>query len=247
MPLEPLYRLKAADGKRPFVTRREPGFEKLSLDGVAFLAVVTNVWPNGLAPVFAVEKGNRIELRRRPGRGQENFTEPLFFALAPEDEPDATRLAGRWEVQAVRGSGSTEYLAWELAVEGDEVSGRFDQDSQYRFAYIVGGTFHSNRLELRVEYNHDAYLLSGEWREGGFRGAWRQADDGERGTWQAGRTEVRAPPARELPATVRLYEWRRASDDARQYALEGERMEAGWERSARPLCRVWRGARSGAD
>jgi hypothetical protein len=37
-----------------------------------------------------------------------------------------------------------------------------------------------------------------------------------------------------------LYEWRRAADESRRYALEDERFEPEWQRSARPLCRVWR-------
>lgn len=242
-PLEPIYRLKVADGQQRLASPSEmrAGNFQARPDGVSFLAVCTNEWLAGLVPVFAVEKTNRVELRRSPQRGQENSSEPLFFALPPEDEPDATRIAGRWQCEAVRGDGSKAFLAWELTLEADQIAGRFDQNTEYRYAYLVGGTFRSNRIELRVEYIMDVYLLSGEWRDGELKGTWRRSDDSESGTWAAARegAPIRIPPNKD---TVLLYEWRR-SDEARHYAVEDEPMDPEWERSARPLCRVWRAPR----
>ena len=88
---KPVYRLTVTDGKQRFATRSEVELEKLKsqLEDVAFLALCSNEWAAGLAPIFIVEKTNRLELRRRPPRGRENFAEPLFFALPPEDEPGA--------------------------------------------------------------------------------------------------------------------------------------------------------------
>ena len=51
---------------------------------VAFQAFAGRDWSPGLVPIFAVEKHGRWELRRRPGKGQENFSEPLFLALPPD-------------------------------------------------------------------------------------------------------------------------------------------------------------------
>ena len=237
--LDPVYRLKIADGRQRFVTASEMKSRKLEsqLDGMSFLAVCTNDWPPGLVPLFAVERTNRFELRRRPQRGRENSLDPLFFALPPEDEPDAVRIAGRWECNAVRGDNSKAFLAWELTLEGDQIAGRFDQNTEYRFAYLVGGTFRSNRIEFRVEYIMDAYLVTGEWQEGKLAGKWRRTDDDEAGTWVASRDAARVSANKD---TLPLYEWRRATDDSRRYALEGEQLEPGWQRSPRPLCRVWR-------
>jgi hypothetical protein len=229
--LQPVYRLK-----EKLITSEDFDFRKLKpqLEGVAFYAVVTNTWPTGLVPIFTVELTNHVELRRRPRRGKENATEPLFLALPPADEPDATKLAGRWELEAFRVSGSKEYPVMELAVEGKQVSGRFDQNTDYRFAYLMGGTFRSNALELRVEYINDAYTIQGTWRDGEMKGRWRRFDNSEEGPWAATR-----PPAR-LPANtnlVSLYEWR--SGNSRRYAIEKDQLSAEWTRSARPLCRVW--------
>jgi hypothetical protein len=246
LPFEPIHRLKIMDGKQRFATRSEIKAGKLDsqLDGMSFLAVYTNEWPAGLVPVFAVEKPNRFELRRRPPRGHENSSDPLFFALPPEDEPDAARITGRWQCDAVRGDNSKAFLAWELTIDGDHLAGRFDPNTEYRHAYLVGGTFRSNRLELRVEYIMDAYLLVGEWHDGKLKGMWRRADDSEAGTWEASREQARVPSSQD---TVPLYEWRRPSDDARRYALTGEPMEPAWERLPRPLCRVWRAPAKGRE
>jgi hypothetical protein len=239
LPLEPVYRLKPGGQRRPFITRDDVEFAKLQsqVERVAFLAVVTNVWPGGLVPVFVVERNDQRELRRRPLRGQESGAEAIFFALPPEDEPDAGRIAGWWECQATRNDGSKDWPNWELAADRDQVFGRFDQNTQYRVAFIAGGTFRSNRIEFRVEYQTDVYLLTGQWQDGMMKGEWRQVEEMSRGTWQATR------PPQKIPATqgvVPLYEWRRVSDDVRRYAAGDERMEPGWERVGRPLCRVWR-------
>ncbi len=239
MGLEPVFRIIQPGDKHRFVTPQDVDFKKLKprSNGPLFMAVAGNEWPTGLVPVFAVVKANRVELRRQGLSGEENSTEPLFFALPPEDEPNAAKVAGRWECRAVRATDSTNFLVWELAAELEKVSGRFNQDSEYRVAFITGGTFRSNRLELRVEYLRDAYVLTGEWQEGKLKGDWRRTDEEERGTWEAIREAVRPPPRGEI---VGLFEWRRASDNARYYAVEGEEMTTNWERSPRPLCRVWR-------
>jgi hypothetical protein len=239
LPLEPVYRLQPGSQGPPFMTRDDVQFRKQQsrIDRVAFLAVVTNVWPAGLVPVFVVERNNRRELRRRPLRGQEAGAEAIFFALPAEDEPDAGRISGWWECQATRNDGSKDWPNWELSADREQVFGRFDQNTQYRVAFIAGGTFRSNRIEFRVEYQADAYLLTGQWQDGVMKGEWRQVEEMSRGTWQATR------PQQKIPATqgvVPLYEWRRVSDGARRYAVEGERMEPDWERVGRPLCRVWR-------
>jgi hypothetical protein len=236
--LEPLYRATGSNGLAQLVSRSHLEFERLKTNGVAFLAVVTNVWPPDLVPVFAVEKSNRFELRRRPAAGMESSSEPVFFALAPEDEAEAPKVTGRWECRAVRGSGNTDHLAWELTIEGERLAGRFDQTQEYRVATIAGGTFRSNRIELRVEYFMDHYVLKGVWRDDRLSGDWRHVDDSERGSWEATRSPVRLPSGTGVEV-VPLYEWRRTGDDALRYATGREKLPGDWRRVGRPLCRVW--------
>jgi hypothetical protein len=234
-----VYRLKPVVDKQQFMTADDYDFGKRQTDiqEVAFLAVCTNSWPAGLVAVFSVEKTNRVELRRRPALGQENFSEPLFFALPPGDEPDATRVAGRWECLGIRGTGSREIFGWDLAVEGEKVAGRFDQFTDFRFARIASGIFRSNDLQLRIEYIDTVYNVKGVWDGVKYKGDWTRADESEKGTWEASRPVIPLPVSTN---TVALYEWHRASDNARRYLVDGQTPGRSWERQARPLCRVWK-------
>jgi hypothetical protein len=239
LPLRAVYRLKPVADKQQFITADDYEFKKRQADieHVAFVAVCTNNWPAGLVPIFAVEKTNRIELRRRPALGQENSSEPLFYALPPTDEPEAAKLAGRWDCLGIRGTGTKEFFGWDLAIEGEKVAGRFDQFTDFRFGRIAGGTFRSNQLELRIEYLMDAYVVKGTWRDGKLKGDWTRVDESENGTWEATRPPAMFPTSTDL---VTLYEWRRPTDDARRYFIEGEKPVGDWQRAARPLCRVWK-------
>jgi hypothetical protein len=213
--------------------------QNLALGATAFAALSHQHWLQGLVPVFAVERTNRFELRRRPPAGQENFVEPLFFALPVSDEPDAERVAGRWKCSGTREGIREARFEWELTMEGDQIAGRFDQNTDYRFASITGGSFRTNRFELQIQYINDRYLLKGEWQEGRMRGTWRRVDDTEGGAWEAERAAlpaVRLPPGDSVP----LYEWRRDGEPSRRYRLDGESAGEGWVRASRPLCRVWR-------
>jgi len=237
--LEPIHRSKDRNGMERFTSASNLEFEKVQPGEAVFLAICTNEWPAGLVPIFAVEKTNRIELRRRPELGMEGSSEPIFFALPPEDEPEAAKLAGRWECRAIRGNGSKDYLIWELAIEGEIIAGRFDPNTEYRVATIAGGTFRSNLFELRVEYFRDSYVLTGVWHDGRLSGEWRHTDDSERGSWEATRELYQSSGGRGF-VEVPLYEWRRTVDDARRYAVAGEKLTPEWQRAGRPLCRVWR-------
>lgn len=217
----------------PFLPR------KLTNAPAAFSAVVAREWQPGLLPVFAVEKAGGWELRRRPGIGQENFSEPVFFGLPPENEPEAVSACGRWEVSATRADGSVLRLALELAVEGEAVSGRFDQNTDYRFAQVIGGSFRTNRLELAVKYINDDYRLLTERRGERWAGRWQRTDDSDGGALEL----FRGLPPTELPAgghLVDLREFRRPGSEGRRYRLADEPVPDGWIAEARPLVRVWR-------
>ena len=237
--LEPIYRSLATNSAEHLCTREQAALRNLKPATVAFLAINSAEWPERLTPLFAMEMDGQFELRRRPRIGQENFTDPLFFALPPEHEPDSVKIAGRWECVATHADRSKNYFAIELAVEGEHLAGRFDQNTDYRIASVSGGRFCSNRIELTVEHVMDRYTLAGDWRNGTISGAWKRADDADHGTWAA----TRPPPRARLvqpSAAVPLYEWRRTADGTRRYSIETDLGEPGWERASQPLCRVWR-------
>ncbi|MBN9693611.1 MAG: hypothetical protein J0M24_25475 [Verrucomicrobia bacterium] len=192
-------------------------------------------WPAELVPIFEVERNGHRELRRRPPLGRENTTDPLFFARAPTHDPTATALAGRWQIQATNVHGGKHWTFLELTVESGKVAGRFDPHTDYRFAFMTGGDWKTNRLQLNVEYIQDRYELTADGRDGKLSGTWRQPDDSEHGTWTATRAPAPAPPT---GRTEPLWEWRRA-DGIRRYGPASLNPGPEWERSPEPLCEVW--------
>jgi hypothetical protein len=232
--LEPVLRLGSTNQQEQLVPLSHLHSVKTKPYGTAFVAVVSASWPAGLVPLFAVEDENKFELRRLPPRGIENSSEPLFFALPREDEPHATRIAGRWSCAATNAQGGKHFPDWELAIDGERIAGRFSPQGEYRVAYITGGTFRSNRFELYSEYFQDRYTLRGQLRGGQLAGTWRQHDDSDRGTWSATRDDSPVVPAATNIAA--LYEWRRGNEN--RYGTESPSGE-GWQRATKPLCRVW--------
>lgn len=194
-------------------------------------------WPAGLMPIFAVEREGRVELRRLPPRGRENFTEPLGFLLPRPDEPDAARLAGWWDIVAVDAGGSRRWLGMELAVDGERVAGRLDPHTDYRFAHLTGGVWRTNRLTLAIEYVADRYELTATWSDGRLTGTWRRTDDGDHGTWEA--TRAAEAPALPDPAdAVPLHAWRDAEGNRRFGPAPGP-PGGGWTREEPALGLVW--------
>lgn len=202
----------------------------------AFYAVSAQEWLPGLVPLFAIEKAGQFELRRRPRRAHESFSEPLIFALPLPSEPDAPVIAGHWSIDGVRGDGSKVYLGWELSYENSEIAGRFDQAGEYRWASIAGGTFRSNRIDLRVEYIADAYAISGVLKEGELTGTWQHLKAAEQGHWRATRV---APPIQPRGRTSPLYEWTSGTVARKRYATAEARLGEGWARSPQSLGLVW--------
>ena len=201
-----------------------------------FFAFPPTQWWRGLVPLFEVERGGSLELRCRPAKGMENATEPFCYVLPLPDELNAINLVGRWECTATRSNGSESWFVWELASDGNRLSGRFDQGTEYRVAFLTGGEVHSNRVTLTVEYIEARYELTGEWQTNRMFGSWRQLGEEERGRWRA-----TAIPSMEPGLTntegVPLFEFRRGR--ARRYLPAPRSPGPDWERAARPLGRVW--------
>lgn len=205
---------------------------------IAFYVLKCDRWPAGCVPLFEVELEGRLQLRRRPLAGQENFTEPLCFALPLSDEALCSQLAGVWNCTGESPNRSKHAFNLELTLEADRVVGRFDQNTDYRFAQLVSGSCRSNELRLEITYAQERFLLTGRIQAGRIVGDWRQEGETDHGTWSGARSE----PSWEIPdeaATVPLYEWRRMSDGSRSYHPASVAGMEGWSRSHKPFCRVW--------
>ena len=216
-----------------------PVVAAVSNTSVAFRAVTGKTAPPGLVPIFAVETQGRVELRRIPGKGQESFSDPVFFAWPPRRESEAGKVSGRWEALAIREDRSRHRFALELAVDGERVAARFDPDTDYRFAHLTDGRLRHGRLELQVAYLNDYYRLSAERRKDRWVGSWRLEDDSASGPLELWReaSATQAPPRREV---IALHECRKAGSPERSYRLADESLPPGWQRVSPPLCEVWK-------
>ncbi|MBI1839439.1 MAG: hypothetical protein HYR88_01110 [Verrucomicrobia bacterium] len=200
-------------------------------------ALLTSDWPAGPVPLFWVELARGFELRRRPLKGQENFTAPLFHAIAPANDLLAPQIAGLWSVTATNAQRVRHMPPMELGWDGERIFGRFDQNTDYRFAYLTGGALRSNVVQISVEYINDKYWLEGTWRPGRMDGRFSRLDGDDAGVWNATRRPRDSAP--HVAGRLRpLFVWTRASDGAQRYALEGFQ-EPGWTRAVAPLCQAW--------
>ena len=199
-----------------------------------FKALTAMHWPAGYVPVFAVEREKSFELRRRAPRGQENFTEPAFFGLPLTTDTNAL-YSGRWIVEATREDGSKPFLAWDLAVEEENVSGRLDQDTDYRHAFVTGGKIKASLLELNIDYINDKFLIIGTVVSNRLTGSWSKLDKSESGTLVAFRPpflNIRRPSTK----LVKLHPWE--SKEAVRYRPEGIPLPAPWQKQE-AICLVW--------
>lgn len=205
-----------------------------------FRAVRPDGWFQGLVPLYAVDVGSRVELRRLPGRGQENLSDPFVFILPHREEsPAALRIAGRWEVAALRSDKSPANFAWELATDGNgRVAGRFEQLTDYRFAHVLPGNFTDGKLTVEVEYLNQRFSVAGTESNGTLQGNWRESEGADSGAWRATRSGVPLPSGIER-GTLPLWEWIRPSDGAHVYGIGAAPGGEGWIRTPRPLGDVW--------
>jgi hypothetical protein len=155
--------------------------------GGAFLfGIISRQWPNGLVPIYATNPSKGFpRLQRQLTQAMENVKEPLFFALPPTDERHTAGLTGRWACEATHQDGGTDFLHWEITHFRGSISGRLDQDTDYRFAWIQTGTFHAPDFHLDVSYIDATYKLQGVLREGRLIGQWHHVGKGGRGNWVA--------------------------------------------------------------
>jgi hypothetical protein len=239
--LEPILEIRTG-GRAALATSSEVQAmaRKPDILATAFVAVVAASWPQGLVPVFAIEnEDGSYELRRLPPGGMENSSDPLFFALPRTDESNAAAIAGTWAVTATNANRSVHYMTWELGASDARVGGRFDPASEYRVAFVTGGTFQSDLLQLNVQYSNDRYLVSGRRSAGSLNGIFQQEDGSDRGTWVATRASIPsitfAPEFKITP----LFEWTRNGSRQKRYFPDGTSPEGDWKKASRALCRVW--------
>lgn len=203
----------------------------------SFYAVISQTWPNGFVPIYALERRGQYTLSRRPPKGQEGYTEPLFFALPLDKESKQIFVAGQWEVSAPHADGLRDDFQWELGFSESQLFGRFDQGTDYRFAFLTGGSFDGQAIRIEVEYVGSHYELTGRQESGFMSGQWRHLDEGEHGTWRA-KPSAPIRLATDGFKTTALIQWKNKPSGTVLYAPIGSFDGHEWQ-AMEDLCRVW--------
>lgn len=233
--LRPIFRLQSE--KRGETYQTFSTIENIGNQILAFRALVSRRWPSGLVPIFLVKKKDGIALQRFPPRGQEGLIEPLFFGLPSQGEETNRELLGRWECIATHEDGAKEYFSWDFTLQGSDLIGRFDVDTDFRFASILNGRLLKNQIRLDVQYIEAKYHLEGLMEQGDLKGEWSRTDEEGEGTWEAHRPEL--PPRLPQAEVCHLWAFNKEGHSV-IYRVEGQAIDPGWIRDDQPVCQVWR-------
>jgi hypothetical protein len=185
----------------------------------------------GLIPVFATSGERGMVLTLEPPTGTPT-PQPLFYALPARDSEPGQTLAGTWNCKAHESDGSEFPFTLEFKVERGIVRGRLDQDE------ISEMTFRENHLEFQIKQGEDVYQVAGRLQDGELAGDWKEINTGKGGTW-VGTADQSGTAWEKSPDVTPLYEYRSA-DGSRVYSTEPKIPSPQLQRSADPICRVWR-------
>lgn len=220
------------EGRHRLCVTQEPGAR-----------VIAEVWPpeeavEGSAALFEVHARGHASLRRLPGMGREDEAVVLCRVMDPAradpllgNSGERQPVEGTWRVLSRGSDGSVHRLRWEWWSDGRELAGRFDQDTDFRFAHMVRGTNGGGRVAFAVEYIQDRYDVVGGATATGWAGTWTKRGEPDAGTWTAERGDGKRRVVRDLDArrAEPLRAWTREVDGACWVGLGNDRPPgAGW-------------------
>jgi hypothetical protein len=229
----PVYRVAGADGLMRYLLREgaESPNEWQKIQKISFFAMPPDRQREGLIPVFATSGERGTVLTLEPPAGG-TTPKPLFYALPASESESGQTLAGTWNCKARDSDGSELPFTLEFKVERGIVRGRVDQDE------ITEGTFQEDHIEFQIKRGDDVYHVVGRLRGGKLAGDWKEINTGKGGTWVGGADQSGTAWEKSLDV-IPLYEYRSA-DGSRVYSTEPKMSSQQLERSADPICRVWR-------
>jgi hypothetical protein len=225
----PIYRMTGTNSRYLMREGMEAEGAWGKQESIPFFAVPPQAVNTGLIPIFAVQSNNRTTLSAKASAG----SAALFYALpatAPPQIPQGP--GGKWSCTAQTGDGADfTNFPLDLSLTGETVRVMSGDGGS--------GSFKGGELRLRLKTGDESYDLSGALKDGELTGIWRgRQGDKERGRWSCKRS-VEAEPA-VSPAVLPLFEYTRAADGSHVYSTDPDLRQPGLNRSAEPVCRVWR-------
>jgi hypothetical protein len=229
----PVYRARSNDGLTSYLLREgiHPPNEWQNIQEISFFAMPPDRQRGGLIPVFAISGERGMVLTLSPPAGTTN-AQPLFYSLPAQEAEPIPTLTGTWNCTASDSDGAEFPFILELKIEGGTVRGRVDHDK------IAGGTYGDDRVAFQIKLGKELYRVVGRLQDGKLIGDWTEVNTGKNGTW-VGTMDESDVAWKKSPDIVPLYEYRQA-DGSRIYATETHLGDRQMQRSAEPICRVWR-------
>lgn len=201
------------------------------VETAAFFAMPPDRKRTGLVPIYATVGMHGTRLTRQPQPSSDEVTRPHFYALPPSNAP--LEAASLWQCSG-RDEGGAEY-PFSLSLD---VERRSLQVVEPRSWTVHTWTLEDRRLDLEMEIDGERYQLTATLESGALEGTWNGVHTDEKGTWTGQRADF---AWRQLasPAVTPLYEYQR-DGHAVQYSTDPALDDEALQRSAEPLCSVWR-------
>jgi hypothetical protein len=229
----PVYRVVEPDGLTRYELREdlESQNEWQNVQETSFFAMPPDRRREGLIPVFSISGERGTVLALEPPKGTA-IPQPLFYALPARPPEPGPTLAGTWNCKARGADGSEFPFTLEFRVERGIVRGRVDQDE------IREGTFREDHIAFQINSGDDTYRVVGRLEGRKLAGDWQETSSHKGGTW-AGTADQSGVAWMKSHDVTPLYEYHSA-DGTRIYSTESKMPSQRLQRSADPICLVWR-------
>ncbi len=225
----PVYRVKDIQGRERYLMRA-------AIDSL-------NLWDRILEIPFYAIPPDRIAdqvipVHSQPDKNSDKFTldgpagrsdRPSFYALPAVSQPAAFAdpITGTWQCVAKLSDGSEDSTQIELTLRDHTVSGKD----------ITKGDFRDGKLDLQIQAY--GFTINGTLNDGRLIGYLVKQDGSARGNWVGHR--LNQPPDKSFStALVPLYEYLDTTSGLRFYSVDPGLGSNHVNRSAKPLCRVWK-------
>ncbi|MDA2929133.1 hypothetical protein MYX84_04145 [Acidobacteria bacterium AH-259-O06] len=235
----PVYQLKGVNGAKRYLLGKAVDSQNTweSIEEVAFFALPPDRRWEGFIPIFATMAEGGVTLQREPPTRGSDPDQPALYALPTAFTSLEEKLTGTWRCKARDQDSSELPFILEINMKGEEIKWTPPVDS----LMIINWRVKDGTLELNVKDNEDqaTYVLTASLEQSKLIGEWKQSQTGDTGTWEGHRTDF-AWQQLASPAVVPLYEYHQRDGHAHFYSANPDIKEEALQRSAEPICRVWR-------
>jgi hypothetical protein len=229
----PVYRVAGNDGSTRYMLREgvDSPNEWQNIGEIGFFALPPDRPREGLTPLFATSGKRGMVLSLEPPAGTAS-PQPLFYALPAKEMEPAQTITGTWNCTAREADGSEYPFTLQIKVEGESIRVHMEEGE------VAEARYREGRIELHIKVGDNRYRLAGRLQDGKLAGDWAEVNTGNGGTW-VGAADHSGAAWKKSPDIVPLYEYR-YPDGSRIYSTEPNMTDRQLQRSAEPICRVWR-------